>query len=191
MNVNLVDDATLTLMKSAGCHMIELGVESGDDHILKAMKKNITSEQALNACKLIKKHGIELQAYIIAGYPQETEETLQRTMEFLRKINCNICFSIFSPFPGTEIYELCKEKKLIEDDYDISLHNFQNLDSFCLNISRDRFKELILPMIREIDKMNKRYKISRVFSANTLWRIREMGLGGAVRKGFRVFSGKN
>ena len=186
MNINLINDKLLSLLKSAGCHMIEVGIESGDDTMLKVMKKNITTEQALEACRLINKHRIELQTYFILGFPQETEESLQKTRELIKKINGYIWISIFSPFPGTEIYQSCRDAGTISETYDISLHNFQSLDSFCTNIPPKRFKEIATTIIREVDKKNGRNRIKRIFSVNTLWRIKELGIRQAIRKGLRI-----
>ncbi|MEI8139867.1 MAG: radical SAM protein [bacterium] len=186
MNVGVINDETLSLMKSAGCHMIELGIESGDNRVLKEIKKGITIEQALVACKLVNKYGIELQAYIMAGFPQETEESLLNTRNAIRKINGYICFNVFSPFPGTELYELCKEKKLIADDYDVCLHSYQNLDSFCISLPRDKFRKIVSEMIREVDRKNKLNRIRRIFSTNTIWRLKEYGLMKGMKKGVRI-----
>lgn len=187
INVNLINNNLLSLVKSAGCHMIELGVESGDNQILKAMKKGITIEQALEACRLVNKYNIELQAYIIAGFPQETEESLRNTEKAIKKIKGHIFFNIFTPFPGTELFQYCKDNGLIDETFDISLHNFQSLNSFCKDISHQRFKEIASRMIKEVDRKNSLNRIARVFSINTLWRIKELGIKNALIKGVRIF----
>lgn len=186
MNVDAISSESLALMKAAGCYMIELGIESGDNRVLREVKKGITIEKALAACELVNRHGIELQAYMMAGFPQETEESLRNTRTAIRKINGYICFNIFSPFPGTELFELCQEKKLIPEDYDVCMHSYQSLDSFCIAFPPEKFKEIAADMVREVDRKNKRNRIRRMFSANTVWRLKEYGLVKGLKKGIRI-----
>ena len=53
MRVDLVDEETISIMKKAGCDIIQIGIESGNDGILSAMRKGITLEKALVACQII------------------------------------------------------------------------------------------------------------------------------------------
>ena len=92
LHVKLVDDETVSLMKSAGCYLVEVGIESGNNKILAAMRKNITIEEALAACRLVKKHGLQLLAFFMVGFPQETEDTLRDTMSAMRKTRSSVLF---------------------------------------------------------------------------------------------------
>jgi len=190
VHVSLVNDELLAMMKRAGCHMIELGVESGDNRILQAVHKKITVEQALDACRLVKKHGMELQAYLIAGFPQETEESLARTREVIRKINGYVWLSAFSPFPGTDLYDYCRSEGILAADFDPTLQNFQNPTSFCKGVPQERFRETVLEMMREVDVHNSVNHLGRAFSFNTLWRVQEMGLRNAFMKGVEILLSK-
>lgn len=53
--VNFVADAMIRKMKSAGCEMVTIGIESGDGEILKKIKKRISLEQAIDAKKILKR----------------------------------------------------------------------------------------------------------------------------------------
>ncbi len=192
LHVRLADDPTISLMKAAGCYSIQIGIESGNNKILKEMRKNITIEDALAACGTIKKHGIELQAFFIVGFPQETEDTLNDTVTAMKKIKCDtLIYSIFTPYPCTEAFEFCKENGLVNDDYDVSLHNHQSpANCFCMNIAPERFRTLVSNIERMVDRKNWRNRIKRVFSLNTFSRIRELGIRKSFQKGIRVFAGK-
>ncbi len=191
VNVNLITDVFIETIKSAGCYMVELGVESGDNGILKEIKKNITVEQSLAACNVIRKHNVELQAYIIIGFPQETEDTLQKTVDAIKKIDGYIWISVFSPIKGTELYEYCLNNGLLESESDADKHYFQNLDSFSRYILRDRFRELATKIINEVDIKNSNNRMSRIFSSKTFWRIKEYGLMGSINKGLGILSRAN
>ena len=192
LHVKLVDEQTISLMKAAGCYSIQIGIESGNDEILKAMRKHITIEEALSACRIIKKHGIELHAFFMVGFPQETEDTLNDTIAAMRKIECDqLIYSIFTPYPGTEAFEFCKENGLIDDDYDISLHNHQSpANCFCMNITPERFRQLVSKVEKTVDRRNRRNKIKRAFSLNTLWRIQELGVGRSLKRGLHILFGR-
>ncbi len=104
--VSSADEDTLKLMHKAGCRLIAFGIESGDQGILKTIKKGITLEQAERAVRAAKKSGIMILTSFIFGHSGETRETAKRTIDFAVKLNANISFFfILTPFPGTEVFE--------------------------------------------------------------------------------------
>jgi anaerobic magnesium-protoporphyrin IX monomethyl ester cyclase len=144
IHVRLVNDKNISLMKEAGCNLIQLGIESGNNGILKEIRKGFTVEEALAACKLIKAYDIKLETFFMAGFPQETEASLNDTAEVIEEIECDkIIYSIFTPYPGTEAFELCRNKGMIPCSYDPSLYHHQSPENcFCINIPPERFKEM-------------------------------------------------
>lgn len=109
---------TMEWLAKAGCSRIHYGVESGSDKTLKTIKKNITTAQALNAFKLAKSHGIQTLAYFMIGLPGETEEDMQETFRFAKKLDADYAtFSVTVPYAGTEIYEEALKRKVIPIDY--------------------------------------------------------------------------
>ncbi|MBS3097310.1 radical SAM protein [Candidatus Woesearchaeota archaeon] len=190
--IKLIDEETISLIKKAGCYSIQIGIESGNNQILKEMRKNITIEEALSACKIIKKYGIKLLAFFIVGFPQETEETLNDTVKAMKKAKCDVVtYSIFTPYPGTEIFEFCREKGLVDDNYDVSLYNHRSpANCFCVNIPPNRFRALVSKIEKKIDRKNSLNRIKQVFSFNTLDMIRERGIGKSLKEGIKVFTGK-
>jgi len=112
-----IDDALLEQLKEAGCEQIWVGVESGDDHLRNTiLKKQLPREIIIAAFRLIKKHGIKSRAFNMIGVPYETCETAEKTIGFNKEINADMkCLTIFRPYPGTELYELCKKNGWISD----------------------------------------------------------------------------
>jgi len=192
LHVRLVDDGVLSLMKAAGCYSVQLGIESGSNQILREIRKNITIEEALAACRTVKRHGLDLHLFFMVGFPQETEETLQATVRAIQEAPCDsVVYSVFTPYPGTEMFQFCRDKGLIGDDFDVSLYNHQSAaNSFCLNIPPERLHWHTAQIARLVDRKNRRGRLRRLFSANTMWRIREAGLREAFRKAVRVVRGK-
>jgi len=110
--VDTIDQEMTKWMKKAGCWMIALGIESGSDKILKLCQKNTTVHQIKKAVKTITKAGIKVYGYFIIGLPEETKETIRKTINLAK--NLPIIFAIFhiaSPYPGTEFYKMVKEKE--------------------------------------------------------------------------------
>ncbi|HEY0195941.1 MAG TPA: radical SAM protein [Methanobacterium sp.] len=115
--VDRVDQNLLQNLKSAGMKTIYYGVESGSQRILDLMKKGITLKQAEDAVKSAKNVDLEVLTSFILGYPGETEEDMNNTIDFSTKLDSDYCqYSILTPFPGTPVYNELKEKNLIDND---------------------------------------------------------------------------
>lgn len=163
LHAKLVDAETVAHMRAAGCYSILLGVESGSNEVLTAMRKGTTVEEALAACGLIRAAGIELTTFFLVGFPQETEATLAETVAAMKATKADeIVYSTFTPYPFSEAWELCRKQGLIGDDYDMSLYHHQSpLNHFCPQIPRDRFRQLASEVERFVDQWNARRKLQR------------------------------
>jgi len=115
--VDRVDQSLLQNLKSSGMNTIYYGVESGSQRILDMMKKGITLKNAEDAVKSAKNVGLEVLTSFILGYPGETEEDMNKTIDFSTKLDPDYCqYSILTPFPGTPIYNELLEKDLIDNN---------------------------------------------------------------------------
>lgn len=79
------DKEMVKLMKESGCEGVFLGLESGNDQILKNMNKSADSQKYLRGIQLLKEYGIVTFGNFIIGFPGETEETVQDTINFIEK----------------------------------------------------------------------------------------------------------
>ena len=96
-------------MKAAGCWMIAVGIESGNDEILKTIKKQITVAQAREVVQRIHQAGIQAWGYFVLGFPGETPQTMQQTIDLALSLPLHIAkFDIAAPYPGTEFYRYAK-----------------------------------------------------------------------------------
>jgi anaerobic magnesium-protoporphyrin IX monomethyl ester cyclase len=114
----LTDETVVKTLKKAGCYRIRVGFESGDNEILKVIKKGITTEQSRKCAETCKKAGIEIFGYFMMGSPEETKETLQKTLDLAMEINPS--FALFSKtvmIPGSELFEWGVGKGYISKDY--------------------------------------------------------------------------
>ncbi|HAA03018.1 MAG TPA: hopanoid biosynthesis associated radical SAM protein HpnJ, partial [Syntrophobacteraceae bacterium] len=97
---------TLKAMKEAGCRLLIVGFESGDPTVLKNIKKGVTAEQAREFMRNCRRLGISVHGDFIIGLPGETRETIERTMQFAKDLDCEtIQVSIAHSFPGTEFHD--------------------------------------------------------------------------------------
>jgi radical SAM superfamily enzyme YgiQ (UPF0313 family) len=101
----------LKRMKETGCRMLIVGYESGNDEILKNIKKGMTVKLAEIFTRNAKRAGLKIFGCFMIGLLGETKETIKQTFQFAKKLNPDMAFFQQAvPFPGTEFYNWCKEK---------------------------------------------------------------------------------
>ncbi len=107
---------TIRLMKRSGCIDLGVGVESGSQRILEIIQKPQRAEDALKAAKKMNNTGIKLVFNFMFGFPDETEEDVQKTFRMINQlvdINNNISFKpiwVLIPYPGTKMFDLAVKR---------------------------------------------------------------------------------
>jgi len=118
-NVNAVTPEMLALMRRAGCWQINYGIESGSQRILDFIKKGTTVEKIREALTMTKRAGIHTKGYFIIGHPTETSQSIQETIDFIKRIDLDIFqMSFMVPFPGTELYPIAGRYGTFRNDED-------------------------------------------------------------------------
>jgi radical SAM PhpK family P-methyltransferase len=79
------DREMMELMKESGCEGVFLGIESGNDGILRNMNKKVTVEKYYKGIELLKEYGILTYGSFIIGFPGETLETVQDSITFIKE----------------------------------------------------------------------------------------------------------
>ena len=140
---DFVTPELISLAKKAGCFRLEMGVESGDNEILKAINKGITVEQVKNAVKIIKDSGILVSTYFILGHPNETLQTIKKTISLAVDLNTHtIAIGLMVPYPGTRIYEMAHRG---EGGYRLLTEDWSQYDKYggrVLEVEGVTFKQL-------------------------------------------------
>lgn len=186
---DVIDTQTVALMKRAGCREIVIGVESGSNEMLRKMRKGTTVQTALNAARTIRENGIKLVAFFMIGFPGETEETLMETFETIKGIDGTIIFNIFTPFPGTEGFDLCKRMGLVGNDYVPYLFNHRSPENYFIDsMSKERFRELSSVIEEYVDIHNFKQNPRVIFQLETLRRMHHYGLRQTFRKMLKMIS---
>ena len=111
------DYDTLKAMKEAGCRLLIVGYESGDQQILKNIKKGATIDMARRFTANCKKLGLVVHGDFIVGLPGESRESIRKSIDFAKELDVEtIQVSIAHPYPGTEFYDYAKKNALITID---------------------------------------------------------------------------
>ncbi|MCD4831493.1 MAG: B12-binding domain-containing radical SAM protein [Anaerohalosphaeraceae bacterium] len=125
-----VDEELLKLMKRAGCRNIWFGIESGSERILSLIRKEIDTEQALEAIQLVKKTGIAVAASIMVGLPTQTMAEDMQTIKFLEKAKCTLVYMApYVGYPGSDLY-----KEFLRED---NKYVYKRIGTFVLPNSED------------------------------------------------------
>jgi magnesium-protoporphyrin IX monomethyl ester (oxidative) cyclase len=117
-----MSDELIAKMKASGCNAVTIAIESGNQHVLdKLMRKPLRLKTIPSLVKNIRKHGIDIRAFFLLGFPGETKDNMRETLEYARNLELDWCvFSVTSPLPGTKIYDICVEKGYIDlEDFDL------------------------------------------------------------------------
>jgi radical SAM superfamily enzyme YgiQ (UPF0313 family) len=108
------DYETLKAMREAGCRLLIVGYESGDQQILKNIKKGATIERARDFTRDCHKLGLVVHGDFILGLPGETRETIRHTIDFAKSLDVEtIQVSVAHAYPGTEFHDFAEKHGFI------------------------------------------------------------------------------
>jgi radical SAM superfamily enzyme YgiQ (UPF0313 family) len=102
------DRESLQEMHKAGCRILYLGVESGEDPTLSTIQKGITTGQIESTVKMMLEIGFEVICSFVINWPFETMERAEATIQFAKKLQragAKIQGHMLIAYPGTEIYD--------------------------------------------------------------------------------------
>ena len=175
-----VDPELLRIMKKAGCFLIKYGIESGSEEILKQMEKTCTLSNSLNAIKWTRQAGIESFGGFIIGLPGETEQLIDRTIDFAIQTSPDICsFASCALFPGSDLFErLEAEGKIKHYDWDRYLDTGSDIyegqlpGNFMVEKTREGFRRFYLRPAYIFQKVKR-----ILFSGHPLREIRNIVMG--------------
>lgn len=121
---------TMVAMKKSGCRLLDVGYESGDDKILKNIKKGITVEQLKEFTKNAKRARLKILADFVIGFPGENKKTIEISEKFINEIQPDILqIAIATPIPGTNFYQWCIENNYLKTNdlvFSINQKGLQN-----------------------------------------------------------------
>ena len=139
--VDMINEEILYWMRKAGCIQISFGVESGSEKIRRLLNKTFITAQIEKAFFLTTRYGILSRAYFIYGCPGESRETIQESIDLMRRIKpLGTVFYILDLFPGTALYDVYRRLFGVTDD--IWLERIEDILYFETDPNLDRDKVL-------------------------------------------------
>ena len=110
--IDLLDEELLETMKQSGCYKLAFGLESATPRILKYIGKNYNLDHVKNILQKCKELGIQTKGFFTVGYPTETEQEIQNTMDFICSIPLtDLCLCAVRAYPGTKLWNDMKKHK--------------------------------------------------------------------------------
>jgi anaerobic magnesium-protoporphyrin IX monomethyl ester cyclase len=101
-----IDNEIASLMKSAGCIRVYLGLETGSNETLRLMNKKTTVEDGIQAVHCFLQAGIQVAGFFIVGYPGESVDSIEQTFQFALSLPLDeISFNVPFPLPGSKLFE--------------------------------------------------------------------------------------
>jgi radical SAM superfamily enzyme YgiQ (UPF0313 family) len=97
---------TIRFFKDQGLRLFLVGYESGDEQILKDIKKGVSLEQMRRFTAACREVGVLVHGTFVLGLPVETKQSIERTIHFAKELDVfSIQVSLAAPYPGTELYD--------------------------------------------------------------------------------------
>jgi radical SAM superfamily enzyme YgiQ (UPF0313 family) len=105
------------MLKAAGCNLICYGIEAGNDELRnKVLVKKVDRDKIITAFRKTKERGIKTLAFNMVGLPGETPEMIEETIALNLEVKTDVPFvSVFRPYPGTPLYDLCEKNGWISN----------------------------------------------------------------------------
>jgi len=142
VRVGYADDDLLAMLKQAGFLQLSLGIESADPDMLARHKAGVTLEEVADTVRRIKAHGLRAKGLFMMGLPGETEESIQKTGDFVISLGLDdMNMAKFTPFPGAPLWNSIRDEGEFNEDW--RLMNCLNFVFLPKGISsRERLDEL-------------------------------------------------
>jgi anaerobic magnesium-protoporphyrin IX monomethyl ester cyclase len=101
-----MSEEVIAMLRETGCFRVWIGAESGSQKVIDLMERRVDVNQVRHMIQLSKKHGIESGTFIMLGYPGETEDDIEETIEHLKESNPDhFTITVAYPIKGTALYE--------------------------------------------------------------------------------------
>jgi len=118
-HVQMMNEDIARLLKTAGCDVVMIGLESGNPRVRKEiLGKHFTNERFYQTADIAHKYGIRMKVYNFMGSPTETLTEAFDTMEANAKAKIDIPWcALYQPQAGTRTFKIAQEKGYIKDEF--------------------------------------------------------------------------
>ena len=109
IRVDNIDEELLSTMYDVGFYSIYFGAESGDDAVLKAIRKGITVKQIKKSVQTAKEIGYDVTIYVIVGLPGSSVESEKKTLQLAKELGVTTRVSVCTPYPGSPLWNMFED----------------------------------------------------------------------------------
>jgi magnesium-protoporphyrin IX monomethyl ester (oxidative) cyclase len=112
------DDELLTMLKTAGCLMVSVGIETGDGELMDRHKPGVHLAEVRDTIRRIQAAGLRAKGLFMMGLPGETVESIRKTSDLALSLGLDdMNMSKFTPFPGAPVWQTIREAGRLEEDW--------------------------------------------------------------------------
>ncbi len=148
LGANFLTPELLEKMKASGCISFTIAVESANPEVLRRVRKPNYIRQAPAIVRKARELGMEVRGFFMIGFPGETPAQVQQTIEYARRLNLSVAaFALVTPLPGTELYDECVARGLI----DAATIDFEDLSFGAFDLQLSEVPVERLKAIRKIE----------------------------------------
>ncbi|MCX6695316.1 MAG: radical SAM protein [Candidatus Altiarchaeota archaeon] len=163
---NTISERTCQIMRDLNVKTLGFGFESGCEKTLKYLKGgSVTVQQNKEAVKMCVKYGFNVTGSLIFGSPGETIPDMEETLKFIDFLHeagaANVWNFVMTPFPGTQMWEIAKQRGKVSDDMDwnkLSHHNISGPLLLDDNIPISEFESIVKTANEKAFKLGKKEK---------------------------------
>ncbi|MFA5147282.1 MAG: radical SAM protein [Candidatus Omnitrophota bacterium] len=114
---NMELDDLFTAFRRSNFKFLNIGLESGSERVRRdILKRHYSNDDVSKAVSLARKYGFRVNLYNLVGIPGETPDDFKETVRMNRLCQPDkTATSIFYPYPGTELYSVCRERGLLRE----------------------------------------------------------------------------
>jgi len=140
-HIEFLDRDLIMLLKRSGLRSINTGIESNNEEGMLAVgRKPLRKSHQAEIVDLCRKQAIQIGAFYILGFPEDTEASILSMIEYAKQVNTDFAqFTVCTPYPGTGLYSMLKD--------DIDEPDWEKFDIYTpvfrhRNLSKKRLLEL-------------------------------------------------
>lgn len=174
VRIGHIDEELIKMLKSAGCWMVNVGIESGDQSILDKHKTGVTLEDIRSDIQRLHNAGLWVKGLFMMGFPGETIASIQATREFALSLplkDANI--TAFTPFPGAPITSEIENYGTLDNDWSkMDCEHFVFVpDSIGSQEKLEEQYRLFIAQFYKRKSMRKIYRAMVFQSPHSYWRL--------------------
>ena len=141
-------------LREYGCENLHFSLENASSEILSAMNKKMSVSQFVEQAIALHKSGITPLTSVIFGYPQETTESIKKTLKICEECNMYPSVGYLLLQPGTSIYDWAKSKGYIQNELEF-LEKCGDRQDFTINLTKmsdEEFQGTVNEGLKELAK---------------------------------------